>query len=275
MFAGGATPQNIYSNTIDIYDAKINTWSKTYLSTARGALGGAALDKYGLVFFAGGIDPSQQYNVVDILDVKTMTFTIGYLKSRRAFITSGSVSDLAFFAGGYSSVDAIGGLDIFSYCKNSFTSINPLQCNECPSGYFCNYQVDPIICPTGGYCGINISKPLLCPSGTYNDELGKSSINDCKKCPLGTYNSNFGVKDLSGCLHCQTGTFCQEGSIFSLPCPENFYCSDPTVKTACPPGTYLDETFAISVGRYQSPFKKMMLAPIRGPLLTFGTHSLE
>ena len=255
MFAGGATPQNIYSNTIDIYDAKINSWSKSYLSTARGALGGAALDKYGLVFFAGGIDPSQQYNIVDVLDVKTMTFSISYLKTRRAFISSGSINDLAFFAGGYSSVDSIGGLDIFSLCKNSFTTINPLQCNECPSGYFCNYQVEPIICPAGAYCGINISKPLLCPSGTYNDETGKNNINDCKKCPLGTYNSNFGVKDLNGCLHCQTGTFCQEGSIFSLPCPENYYCTDATIKTPCPAGTYLDETFAISAGRCKKCLK--------------------
>jgi len=193
MFAGGATQQNIYSSTVDIYDAKTNSWSKSYLSAARAAIGGAGLDKYGLVFFAGGIDSSQQYNLIDILDVKTMTWSVSYLKTKRAFISSANLIDFAFFAGGYSSVDAIGGLDIMGFCKNSFSSINPLQCNECPSGYFCNYQVDPIICPTGGYCGVNVSKPLLCPSGTYNDETGKNSIYDCKKCPIGTYNSNLGL----------------------------------------------------------------------------------
>lgn len=255
MFAGGATQQNIFSNIVDIYDAKTDSWSKMYLSIARAALGGAGLDKYGLVFFAGGMDASQQHNIVDILDVKTMTWSISYLKNHRAFISSTNLDDLAFFGAGYSAIDTIGGLDVFGFCKNSYSSINPLQCNECQSGYFCNYQVEPIICPTGAYCGVNISKPLLCPSGTYNDELGKKVISDCKKCPLGTYNSNLGINTITGCLNCQVGTFCPEGSIFSLPCPENYFCTEPTLKSPCPPGTYLDETFAVSSSRCKKCLK--------------------
>lgn len=255
MFAGGATQQNIFSNIVDIYDAKTDTWSKLYLSIARAALGGAALDKYGLVFFAGGMDQNQQHNIVDILDIKTMTWSISYLKSKRAFIGSAILNDLAFFAGGYSAIDAIGGIDIFAFCKNSFSSINPLQCNECPAGYFCNYQIVPIICPTGTYCGINISKPILCPSGTYNDVIGKISVSDCKKCPIGTYNSNLGISSVDNCSPCQIGTYCQEGSIFSLPCPENYFCPIPAIKTPCPAGTYLDETFATSAQRCKKCIK--------------------
>jgi len=252
FFAGGATQNNVITDNIDVYDAKTDAWSKLTLSSQRAGLSASSLDKYGLVFFAGGGDLTSQKNTVDILDVKSMSWSISYLKSSRAIIASAYLTDLAFFGGGYSAIDLVNSIDIFSLCTNSFTTIKPITCNTCPSGSFCNHQITPIRCPFGSYCGVNVSKPSKCPGGTYNDVLGKSIIDECKKCPIGTYNSLLGQGSLVNCLECQLGTYCQEGSIVSQACPENYYCPDPKTKNPCPAGTYLDGTFAITASKCKS-----------------------
>jgi len=255
FFGGGSTQSSIISNIVDLYDAKTDTWSKLYFSSVRAGLTCSSLDKHGLVFFAGGGDSQSQFNTVEIYNANTGSWTISYLNARKANVASASLSDFAFFGGGFSSIDTVSGIDIFGSCTRGISQINSNSCLGCPAGYFCNYQITPIICPIGTYCGVNVSKVDSCPAGTYNDVLGKSSINDCKKCPPGTYNGNLGVGALSGCLTCQFGTYCKEGSIVSQACPENNYCPNPSVKTPCPAGTYLDETFAIAASSCKKCFK--------------------
>lgn len=247
FFAGGSTPNYVLSKTVDIFNAITNTWLKSSLSSFRAGLAATSLDKYGLVFFGGGGNNDGPVNIVDIYDAKSSSWSVSYLKTSKTLLSATALNELVFFVGGYSSVDIVDSIDIFAKCKNSFTTINPILCNTCPFGHFCNYQIDPLICPKGAYCGINVSVPSLCSSGTYNDVNGGKSINDCKKCPIGRYNSNLGATSIDSCLNCQYGTYCPEGSIIAQPCPENHFCTDATVKTTCPFGTYLDETYAMSV----------------------------
>ncbi len=255
FFGGGATQNGIISNVVDIYDAKTGIWSKSYFSSVRAGVSCSSLDKYGLVFFAGGGDSQNQLNTVDVYNANTGTWSISYINARKANIASASLIDFAFFGGGFSTIDTVSGIDIFGSCTKGISQINSNSCLGCPAGYFCNYQITPIICPIGSYCEVNVSKPDSCPAGTYNDVIGKNSINDCKKCPIGTYNGNLGIGAISGCLPCQYGTYCKEGSIVSQACPENNYCPNPTTKINCPAGTYLDETFATAASSCKKCFK--------------------
>lgn len=45
------------------------------------------------------------------------------------------------------------------------------------------------VCPRGYYCplGTTIGTEFGCPNGTYNDELGLTTVDDCKNCTQGTY----------------------------------------------------------------------------------------
>ena len=43
------------------------------------------------------------------------------------------------------------------------------------------------VCPSGSYCPQGTSTPNPCPAGTYNDQTGGESLNDCLNCPAGYY----------------------------------------------------------------------------------------
>jgi len=52
---GGFTPTNVYSNTIDIFDANTNSWKIMSLSSSRFDVAGTSFPDKGIVFFAGGV----------------------------------------------------------------------------------------------------------------------------------------------------------------------------------------------------------------------------
>lgn len=76
------------------------------------------------------------------------------------------------------------------------------------------------ICPKGHYCLAETSSPTQCPSGTYNDEEGRSVCKDCPEgyyCPLGTVSF---VRNL-----CPTGHYCLNKTKHArqYPCKEGTY----------------------------------------------------
>lgn len=90
-----------------------------------------------------------------------------------------------------------------------------------PAGF---YGADVTPCPTGYYCPIGSETQTPCPPGTYRDSTHGTDVSDCGYCPAGTYC------DLEGTTTpttCGAGHFCPEGSI---------------EMSACPPGTYNDDT---------------------------------
>jgi hypothetical protein len=69
-----------------------------------------------------------------------------------------------------------------AYCP--IGTIIPFNCTR---GSYCpRYSSEPTICPLGTSCpNESMSKPLLCPAGTYGDQVGL--IEPCKSCTAGTY----------------------------------------------------------------------------------------
>ena len=60
-------------------------------------------------------------------------------------------------------------------------------CIDCPAGFYCpegtaDYTKNP--CPRGAYCETGAAI-VVCPAGTYNDNLFGKSIADCRPCPNG------------------------------------------------------------------------------------------
>ena len=53
MFAGGITGLGVYSNAVDIFDAKV--WTTAVLSKVRQNLDATSLPNQGLAIFAGGV----------------------------------------------------------------------------------------------------------------------------------------------------------------------------------------------------------------------------
>ena len=64
-----------------------------------------------------------------------------------------------------------------------------IQNNTCPQGYYCPegtvYETNKQDCSKGRYCPEATAEELLCPPGTYNDELNAEAVDDCKPCDAG------------------------------------------------------------------------------------------
>ena len=97
----------------------------------------------------------------------------------------------------------------------SITSITP-----CIAGNVCATASESIFCPAGYYCPGGVANPKPCPTtGTTGCTAG------CSK-PIA----------------CTSGKFCPEGSTAETDCPAGYYCTTPSVKFACPFGTYSSST---------------------------------
>ncbi|XP_038634722.1 multiple epidermal growth factor-like domains protein 11 [Scyliorhinus canicula] len=134
--------------------------------------------------------------------------------------------------------------------------IGQMQCKPCPLGKHCDplhvfeqYSENnpgifqPIDCPGGYYCIKGILYP--CPEGTYSNQTGRHSAEQCEPCPSGKYCALKGMSGYSGL--CDPGCVCLTGA--TSPCPSDnitgykclsgYYCplgSGHGIK--CPAGTF-------------------------------------
>eukprot|EP01012_Entosiphon_sulcatum_P020572 TRINITY_DN2549_c0_g1_i18.p1 TRINITY_DN2549_c0_g1~~TRINITY_DN2549_c0_g1_i18.p1 ORF type:complete len:7257 (+),score=712.60 TRINITY_DN2549_c0_g1_i18:702-21773(+) len=105
----------------------------------------------------------------------------------------------------------------------------------CYGGFYCpggNSEPEPpaFFCPFGMQCPIGSAEPLICMSGTYQDNVGQSS---CKSCPAGYY--------------CDLDDHCDFATNYTQPrdCPAGFYCPVGTkwaTQFPCPAGTFSNLT---------------------------------
>ncbi|CDI84633.1 hypothetical protein, conserved [Eimeria praecox] len=144
------------------------------------------------------------------------------------------------------------------------------MCLSCEPGYVCPVAgmefYTNSICPWGHYCLEGSAEPKACQPGTFNDQVGTKTAEDCKPCPQGF--SCPGEKEAYRWLAdgplllemdgkvlvqraetsyrtaCASKAYCPEGTVEPIPCPRNFYCPGETIEPiACPPNHYCpDET---------------------------------
>nr|XP_047130962.1 uncharacterized protein LOC100202447 isoform X1 [Hydra vulgaris] len=141
------------------------------------------------------------------------------------------------------------------------------QCKDCKAGFYCP-SGDPTgdsLCPAGHYCPFKTTfgTQNKCPSGTYNEEQGSTSLASCKLCPAGaycpeasdspipcnpgTYNPLQNQGDIKSCLDCISGMACpQRGLNYpSVHCMAGHFCPARSIfpndtLNRCPDGTYTD-----------------------------------
>jgi hypothetical protein len=129
---------------------------------------------------------------------------------------------------------------------------SPSACLPCRAGYTCTSagtsNMTLTVCPAGAYCPAGSTQPLLCNNGTYRNNVGGKSFDDCTVCRAGFYCP---AGDKTGNLICPRGTYCPERSEHYRYCPAGTfsrltaqsdgsqYRKDLTVDCpACPAGTF-------------------------------------
>lgn len=109
----------------------------------------------------------------------------------------------AFLASTVQRQASLQSLDPACQVRNSVNHY-PIWCWKCnvqktlwkyfSSGFYClegSQTATPVssvsggVCPTGHYCAEGSSVPSPCPAGSYQNESGAKSKDDCKLCPLG------------------------------------------------------------------------------------------
>ncbi|PIK41162.1 hypothetical protein BSL78_21986 [Apostichopus japonicus] len=122
----------------------------------------------------------------------------------------------------------------------------------CYAGYYCKRNAedgtpsqdpDADLCPMGYYCPNGTADPLGCPPGTYSDQFGLETVDDCSDCTPGYYCDNYAQTQPTA--ECHEGYYCPDGSDRSnqLDCPAGYYCLNGTFDpTPCPRGTYSNDT---------------------------------
>ncbi|XP_026190235.1 uncharacterized protein LOC113146601 [Cyclospora cayetanensis] len=144
------------------------------------------------------------------------------------------------------------------------------MCNPCAAGHTCPTEGMEIyansVCPWGHYCLQGSAEPEPCLPGTFNDQIGSKSADECTPCPAGFFCpghkrsfhvsleavelSLFRQADMviqrgqneSYRLACIPKTYCPAGSVEPTPCPETFYCPGESGEPLpCPPNHYCPE----------------------------------
>lgn len=129
----------------------------------------------------------------------------------------------------------------------------------CSAGYFCQYGTTETSCPSGTYSLYSTGgtyactdvpagygfvaadhPPHQCPPGFYQDQNQDSG--GCIICPIG-YECPGGSSAYLRPIYCDHGTYSPiEGISSCIPCPQGFYCSDPSAfPVFCPDGTYSND----------------------------------
>lgn len=118
MFGGGIGAQGTTS-VVDVYDASTGTWMITHLSKSRTYA--AATTVGDLAMFAGGFNYDNTslcsccYDIVDIYNITSMSWTVAHLSYPRHSMAATTVGDYAIFAGGLgcTSMDQTYDVDIY------------------------------------------------------------------------------------------------------------------------------------------------------------------
>ena len=268
MIAGGKNSIE-YSNRIDIYDLKNNSWSNATLLNGRTFIGTASINDKNLVYFAGGIFRSKngilEYsNVVDILNFTSFEIKQNFIQFGRYNLQGISFQNLdftLFFSGFPLTQQALA----FSYCpagssgpvngfcstcsKGNYAFFGSIQCNICPPGNYCPTQGTefPIESPEGWYIPFTGSSQGLfsmclpgfyCPAGS-SEPIPCPAGTYCDlpmlgkpiKCPRGTYNGLIQKQLLFNCLICPAGSYCNKeiGATNFIPCPPGKYCPQGSI----------------------------------------------
>lgn len=113
VIASGLVVQ-VPSDAVDIYDDASGTWSEDHLSVARAGIAATVVGHYAL--FAGGTpDGTTSSDVVDVLDLQTMTWLApaAALSQARHALSAATVGDRAIFAGGFSGAAPSDVVDVY------------------------------------------------------------------------------------------------------------------------------------------------------------------
>lgn len=160
------------------------------------------------------------------------------------------------------------------HCPSKICSFSNTSFDVCIPGFYClegSQTSTPVsriygdVCPAGHYCTEGSSVPTPCPAGSYENETGGKSKDDCKPCPTGkqevilqkhlwvcTNSLVFIIwmslpgwfQELSGqrqCNPCPSGFHCQSLVSSPIPCPVGYICPGESLygqPLPCPRGTY-------------------------------------
>ena len=149
-------------------------------------------------------------------------------------------------------------------CPSGFFQDEELAtvCKDCPAGYYCENKYGPVLsyrsysCPKGYYCPNKTETEFQypCPVGTYNDELKRKSITDCKQCQPGYACTKIGLDKPD--KPCNAGYICRggsdspspEGADLNTKCPPGHYCPKGSLSPMpCPQGTYNPNSIGQSI----------------------------
>lgn len=126
FFAGGGNYYDIYYSNIDIYDAVSNSWSTSNLSVPKREVAGAAVGNK--IIFAGGHrwdfdrTPPEYDGLAEINDVSAGNWSNNSLSEARTNITSATIGDKAYFAGGYGYFGKSKKIDIYDNATNTWST---------------------------------------------------------------------------------------------------------------------------------------------------------
>ncbi|XP_075695382.1 uncharacterized protein LOC142661742 isoform X5 [Rhinoderma darwinii] len=138
--------------------------------------------------------------------------------------------------------------------------IGQSQCEVCPAGKYCgllkteetqesvlgNYYV-PMECPAGYFCveGTEYGQMHPCPTGSFSNQTGLMSREECSPCPGGWFCARPGLSSPSE--KCLPGYYCTLNAQLPNPadgasgglCPAGYYCPlGSRGPLPCPPGTF-------------------------------------
>lgn len=124
----------------------------------------------------------------------------------------GPKTGLKFTTGGGSDDESCLACPAGHYCAEPGLAV---PTGKCDAGYLCTSgQSDPSPtgseCPAGGYCELGSENKKACPGGTFNPDVGGSSVFNCKQCTLGSYCQGSDSQTVTG--PCSDGYYCEAGS---------------------------------------------------------------
>lgn len=119
-------------------------------------------------------------------------------------------------------------------CPAGNYCVNASVIASCGPGEVCTARsTSPRPCSLGHYCPSSVSQQP-CPNGTFMDQVGSKSQQDCKKCPVGTASATVAATSKSYCLGCRIGTQgLSEGLSACTPCPHASYADAPGLCVPC------------------------------------------